>query len=1343
MEDIESWLQSLTERAQGALALGQPLSSWYEEASRFQQTSLLQQHESLAAIVTLLIKSDYTSVEDFHKLLDKLPRRERWNHLTVHYIPAIIAFSSQYGCPEGSTTLRESRALNTRILDLSGTASWILGTLQAVTVVFWLAEHNSWYIEVPSGSPVQGANLQDEARIRSQAFSKALADGAFQCILSICSSLRPSQWYNPTRAGLIDFLLRDAPFLGLETNATSSYFQELYMEQIEIFTNALVTNMPDTLRRFKSEEDDQRRLLLSGQQGNRDGKISEQDLHLERFMVIISLAYQDRSESATLFWDDPDGNLYGFVQWASKRLSTPQVASFCLMLSSIAEGKQCASSAHKFLQEESKTSLSRQHRSSSLTWFTIFEELQTYTNKVRDHSTDIRTGNLTISVTGLAEISEPESVLMLECYLRLAATITRESLEAAQWIMRYPAFHVVDNLLSLCSPGVPGRLQAYAFSLLQALSIGTDSESAMAFWACIDQWASGALGSPTATAGRNPITPDQASHIEVVAFSAIAADAELASEFTALLQSLILLRDETGALCDRLPFPEQLGSTYRMPGIDPYVDLVFGKLLLSTVPRTDDILQRRILQYHILNFGVTCLGSFNENLIILANQSPIDIDSTISTSSLQDYITLHPLGKVMDWMFNDAVLREIFATSRQDIDEVASAAPDSPLILLLLRCLDIMNLVMELQSTYLEILRPRLSAKSVDQRVPVFSTSLASFQDAVANNLGLIVDLAKYSGVGIQNLATSALTLLGKLASSRRLNNQFASLVSQSLRRNRLIEVLQQNDEMEPIQHYLTSAMEVTDRELEHGPDSSRYLVKISILDFLNNCLDGLSSTPSLAHALLGYTCHGSTIFVDEDSEFSRGVALFHAVVSVILSYPDGQDLDISGWTQILKRKAIQVLRTLWQSPMTSSITLTELQAYEVLPQLLFGQTLIDINTQWAGRGVEDEDFIFTESAIALTGYLYQRGALLDLASEELRLSKVDDAAISASKIISILVGLKPVAQESTRVHNLLLDLLDFISLDPFLEVPAPPSSFFASLNTEVFVGQSFAGSNEDRSTKLLEDLISLRLNQLHTGGQLASQMDLENAETEASLLFLNARGRTSLQAIEDLRLKVLQAWINALMLVITDSECEEADKFYLRERTVSKLDHQLERFAKDVKPEAVEIAKLMHFLLSEHIKATRGNGFASVGIGGMNEKLYVLYQTSVRSIYVPDGSAELRQVLYDICRTYLNSSVVINGGADLRKQIQRVIWLAGKSLLDHLCDDALGELGARRISALLTLKSFEDFSHTVDFDYVSKTLSEANFIVVLVESIQDLPLELKETASEGNFDSLCHSITA
>ena len=384
MYSIEAWLQYLGDRIQGTIALGQVFSQEADELAKFQQQSLMQQHESLSAIITLLVKASYSEAGNLYKLLDHLPRLDRWNNLATHYVPIILAFIAQHGSPEGHASLLEARRLHDRIMDGKEASIWKLRHLQAATQSWWLAEYSGWYQEPQNGSPVQGANLEAEAVNRSESFFTALKEGAFQCTLTLCSQITPYEWYDPARSSLISYLLRDAPALQSDTAQISGWFRLLVMEQLESFVESFITNMPDTLRRFKHEEDDQRKRIHSDLQPKGRGGYSEQDLHLERFLVIISFSFDRRVDAAQSFWSDPDSNLHGFLQWASKRQSTPTVGAFCEMLRSISMDEECAAFAHRFLLEDNSSGSVRSRRYGSLSWAQVFGELSIYTSRIRE-----------------------------------------------------------------------------------------------------------------------------------------------------------------------------------------------------------------------------------------------------------------------------------------------------------------------------------------------------------------------------------------------------------------------------------------------------------------------------------------------------------------------------------------------------------------------------------------------------------------------------------------------------------------------------------------------------------------------------------------------------------------------------------------------------------------------------------------------------------------------------------------------------------------------------------------------------------------------------------------------
>lgn len=1324
MADIEKWLQVLGERYQGNLTLGQSSVPESNEVIEFQKVSLMQQHESLGAVLTYLVKANHTGVEDFYKLLEHLPKLDRWNNLAVHYVPVIMALTSEYGSPEGSASLREARLLNTKIIDSKDSAHWALRNFQAATITWWLAEYSGWYVEPPTGSPVQGVNLDAEAVARSEAFFQALRDGAFQCTLSIGSQLRPDDWADQMRTGLTEHLLRDTQPLVLGAE-TSNYFQEMVMEQIETFADAFITNMPDTLRRFRSEEDDQRKRILSRLQSDGHSAVSEQDLHLERFLLIIAYALDNRTEAAVAFWGDTDSNLYGFLQWASKRQSTPRVGAFCEMLRAISKGEECATSAHRFLLEEGIVTSARVRRSSSLSWVQIIAELNLYTSKIDERSTTALPANQFIKRPSSDDIDEPESALMLECYLRLTSHICRESAVARSWILTHPTFRVLDVLFLLCNRTVRTRLHACAFTAIRALITHKSTDIGVEIWNVLDQWASGGLGNaPKLPKGNVPAM------VENLTFDTIADDIEESIQFIGLLQSLVTPAVDKSGLNDSLPFPEQLGSAYRMPGIDPYIDFVIGKVFALQVDRLDNSPRLQILRLNILDFAATCLESFNEDLVILANRSSLSVDTAMNASSLLAYVRLHPFSRVMEWMFNDRVLIALFAVAHQKIEDVSSASSDGPLVLSLLRGIDVMSLIMDLQSTYLDIVQPLIKSQFNGRSQSVLNPTLASFEDSVATNLDLIVDLGLYSGTGMQHLTVSSLKLLEKLASSSKLNSQPAPAMGKRAQGNRLIGVLEQRNDLERVARSLTLAMQCDLREISQGINAPGWTIKSVILDFLSRCLAVSPNRPSLAHAFLGFICSGSDLDIETDGRYSRGDSLFHAILRLVIEYPDGAERTMQLWSLSIKQKGLQILSTLWASPLTSIFILTELRTSDFLFALFLNQATLEPSTPWDGQLIRDPEFMFSDSAMALEQYLRLRCYLCEYASKEIRLLAIESIPSLKARVFSTLRGLTTMPDGEELANLNIFGLLDFVELDLF-NIPANPElRYFTEIDFTVTMELDSDDSNGEYNLKMVEEMISLHLNQLRKNGRLQDQIEEQGALAEAQSLLVCLHGMNNYRRLSSSRSRTLKAWVDLLTLFIRHCDLDQGIRASLILQSFQIIGPKLERYVAESMADAIHIADLINTLLLEFDFNSSPMDGARAG-DVTSDRLLQIFRTALRAITVPDGEAQLREKLYNICHRFLTGMEISSTPIRRRQSIQ-IVKATGRKLIEFICDDVDGGFGTCRISALLLLNSFVTLANEESSNYLLNSLDENNFVLVLVETIQEIPLELRKTNAQG-----------
>lgn len=1326
MVGIEKWLQSLGERHQGDMALGQIANNEYTEILEYQQSSLAEQHESLAAIITYLIKAGHTGVEDFHKLLDYLPKLDRWNSIAVHYVPIMTAFTSQFGSPDRGGGPREARMLNSKILDNKDKAPWILRNLQAAMITWWLSEYSGWFHEKPTGSPVQNVDLEAEAQARSEAFSQALRDGSFECTLTICSHVIPEEWYDPARTGLIDLLLRDSVPLPDELPLYSTYFQQLLMEQFETFVDSFVTNMPDTLRRFKFEEDDQRKKLRSGFQIE---GVTEQAFHLERFLMIVSFAFSHRADAAQAFWGDLDSNLYGFLQWASRRLSTPCVSAFCEMLSSISDGEEAAGSAHRFLLEESNVVAAKIRRSTSLSWAQIFAELSLYTTKSREQPSANRSMNNYGGKHSAGEIDEPESTYMLESYLRLTTHLCEESAEIRSWIISQPDFPVLELLFQLCNSTVPNRLQACAFKLIGSLLTAKSAEFGMTVWTYLDQWVSGAFSPQNFPRPPKATTP--AAWVEEVTFSAIARSFEQTCEFICLLQSLVRPAVPDTGLNDRLPFPETLGSAYRMAGIDPYIDFVFDRIFASRLPHGEDLVQHRIMTLNILSFAALCLRTFNEDLVVLANRSTLAVDEAMNTSSLLTYVRLHPFSRVMEWMFNDRVLHQLFASAEYKIEEVSTASPDSPLILGLIRTIEVMNLIINLQSTYLDVVRPLIKLQSAGRRQPVLNPSLASFEDTVALKVDLVVALGLYSGNGNQELTVGSLELLGKLASSRKLNIQATPGLNQRLYGNRLISAVEQQDAIDTIARPLCRAMDFDLRELSQGLSAPGWTIKSVILDFLIHCLSVSPDTPTLAHALLGFACNGTIVDLEAGSQFEKGESLFHAVQQLAIEFPDGDGESLQAWALALKQKALQILSTLWASPLTSLLTMQQLQADDSLFALFLKQQPIGPQTLWDGRSIKDSDFLYTESAQTLEHFLWYRCSLFEYTSTAIRFALHDGASSLHAKIFSTLLGSTSMPDGEQIPNPTVFDLFDFIELDIGSDFSSPQLNYFAGLDFSVSAESEFQKPVECFDIKVIHEMIALRANGLRKSGRFQDANEEQRADEEAQGILCYFQTENSRRVLTYANLQTTKAWAELLILSIGTCSLDPAGKAALILQALQLITPKLELHASTNVRHAITIAKLILALLFQLDFETSALDRSRAG-DVANDRLFQVFRTALRAVNRPTVDMQFRELLYKICYRYLGGMAIISDAPSRRRHGIQTVRATGERTMDVVCDDAFGASAACRISALLLLDSLAVIAKVDKSNYIVDSLVRTNFLQVLVESLESIPRELRQTNAKG-----------
>lgn len=1331
MEDIEKWLLLLADQIQKASVVEQAEDQDIMEAIEHQRQSLFQQHESLAAILFYLFEADSNSAEDFRILINQLKRLEKFDGLLVHYIPMAIVCFNRFGYSDGSGTQKDARSLHTMITNKDA-QPWKLPYLHAAITAMWVSFYSGWYWDDGPSSPAPGVDSEKEAAENTKIFKAALDDGAFDFMLAICTAVNSEEWADPARTELVALLLRESAVPTPEIDSCNDYLKRLLMKEFGVWVESLISNMPDAVRSLKSEEDTQRldqiTALRDGLTSNPHRGLVEARTHLESLLVIMSFSFENRQEDAQEFWSDPTSNTYGFLQWASKRQTVPRVSAFCELLCAFSGGEENAAAVHRFLTEEDKFMTSKLKRSTAMNWMQMFAELRLYAERVTDKSSSSTTNQSSILRSRKSEpvdMSEPESPVMLTCYLRLMGHLCKQNGAIRDWMLENQTFPVVDNLLKLCSGPIPTHLRATTFDTLSALMTNKTVTHGNDMWIELDNYVSGERLA-TLCLGKPPQT-SQGALRQQQALRMIGEHFDQTNALVVLANSLIEPASDLIGNPLPLSFPDSLGSTYRMPGIEPYVDFILGNALSRKMELREH--QSRLLTYNCLGFVLACLRTFNEDLVSVLSQPSHSSDSSSKTSILATYVRLHPFARVMEWLFNEDVLKALFATSHQDVAEIAQASSDSVLVSTLLRSLEVMNLILDLQSTYSNIVKPLVKVHSGPGRINVANSSLSSFEDSVLNHLTLVPALCLYCGTGHQQLTVTAMALLEKLTSSPKLNKMSSPEITKWQSSNKIVEVLASEVDIDSVSRSLVSQMRPEDRELEWGAETAGYVIRESLLALLNSCLGMITDRPTVAHLLLGFGSVGNVLDVPSNGLFSQRMSLMHTIIEFLQLYPEHLNGHVQSWTVHIKRIAFEVLKHLWSSKLATYFTLGEMRAQGFLASMFSRQSIVGPGTSWNGFPVMSDEFWATDATSALAEFLLYRSHLFAYAATEIRAAAKTGSPTLQGEILATLLGNIPLDNGESMKSPSVFDLFDFADLDVTCSFELPQFTLLGPVAAQIS-----AKAEEDSpmlyNASEVEELIQVEKAKLSGSGSVRAQDDEQfNAEANGLVLFLLATNQSRL--IQHNRYLALRSWAELITTIISCSVMDDSTRpgFILHaiQLILPKLEHSIDQES----PEAIELARLAETLISRltsDLSAIHGSRSGDI----IDEKLYQLFQVSMRGIKFAASNVQLRETLYAICSHYITRITASDSThGKLQQFSQQVVKASGFSVVEIICDDAYNGQETCRAGALLLLNLLVALDNLTDC-HLADMISQSNYLSLFLDALRSLPEELRNAPAAG-----------
>ncbi|KAI0148496.1 nucleoporin Nup186/Nup192/Nup205 [Xylariaceae sp. FL1272] len=1330
MADIRAWLQRISEHVNSAAVLGRAPDPAAQETIEFSRMSLMQQHELLAIILCYAIDNHMANESDFINFLQVFRNASRYDFSIVHLVPVLGTFITVFGSPEGTASIEQARKLNEIICKHSDNTTRAIPFLDSAIRAWWIVEYSGWYMDDAAGSGLPDIDLDEEDKQRARQFTEALKDGAFDFMLAVAADVKATEWQDPSRNRLRHWAQKRTPPLPPDTVPFSPQLQERIASTMDVFVDAFISNMPDVLRKLKIEEDEQRQT----------SQLKEQDLDLERFLLIIAYTYEGRPRAAENFWADPESNLAGFLQWASRRTTTPLQTAFCEMLQCLSDDAETATCAHEFLLDEGH----QLRRPSSITWVHILKEMAYFVNKVRQKPTAVshavapRGGKY-----GSEETEDEAEIIMLqESYLRLITKLASQSEPARLYLLQLPNESLVELLFQAISSAVGPQIRAYAFGALGALMSRKSLLESYAMWRFVESCFTGVFISPDVSArNQNPVAnlPSPSFFMEAL-FQEMSPNMDETGAFIQFLTVLSSLPENFSPLNDALPFPEDLGAATRTrPGIEPYIDFILGHMFSMRAPEAHDPVHQRVLRFYCLDFALSCVSSFNEDLIVFGNVSNINVDSAIQTKDLETYVSLHPFARVMEWMYDSRFMKGLLDTIHQNPSDIGRATPDSPLILGVLRAVTLLSKALDLQVTYLDVVRrytkPQNRNPSRSFFTPTSNASFTSLEDGLVTSLTLISDLGGYCGIGHPDLTLASLKLLEKISTSPKIITAWQSGPSNQNHRNKAIVALEEHGDAQTISGAFAAELK-TPLDEDRKADSPEYQTKVYILDFLYSCLKANRDRPTIAHLLLGFHCSTNALEIEPESAFDERSALFHLLLQIAVEVPPQEEGNMVAWLVCLKYKAMRILKLLWSSPLSAAIVLEELRENDFLFHILLQGLVTQQSDFWDGEEAKGPDFLTTAAAQSYVEYLSMRAMALEYITHELCSVSQSQMPALKRRIFDALGGQISIdGMESIQVPSV-FQFHDSLPQSDFA-APEPEWESLRGFDPSPCLEHDDDG-NPIYNLEKVQEMLLLKRSEGNQSTQLVLQQDaaLWDIEEEHMLLWLRYLNRLS--QIRAYSLKVLGAWTRLLMIMTSCNDFKGTNSVSFILQTLQAILPGLEMYGAQNPVPALELAKLAQVLLFKLDFATMTSADKqSRAVENLtSDKLFQLLQICLNAIAAWSGNQELRAVYYSICYSHLTGMLDHDRGSlsGLQKTT-KTIQSFGEKLLNVVCDDAFGgDIGCQS-AALVFLNTLVRLCRQDKSNYVVEALNRLNFIGILVDSLKDVLAEWLETGQTGDPD--------
>ncbi|KAK7202844.1 nucleoporin Nup186/Nup192/Nup205 [Myxozyma melibiosi] len=817
MGDLRGTLRALQEKETSGHFLGRDLDEEFVENIKIRRDATLKEHELLSQVLVMLCRLDYVNADQLKSLLEITATLERYDQVLVHYAVAVIAFFEAICVPvdefdrnKSKTLLQNAMKIQTYIAERAQKPSAKVPYFHAAVELWWYVYFNRMCASERDSEQSLISKIDYVKDLYKPALSCIINGGAFEFMMIMASDFSSESEAATSHTEMKTILqsktLQSAvnmqgqvtgveiPLVLEVAFQTSDTFEKVFTESMGCLVDAIISDMPDLLKElcFKEEE------LLFGDDGaseqpdgNQPDDLGPLDMELEKFFMFISYLYAGRPDSSVAFWSDNEGNLYGFLVWASQCQTPLMIASYCDMLASLSAGDEISLAAYNFLKGSDDSSfrggVARAQQPRSMSWSYLFEAFSYYITQLQDVTPEQNMfasnapSRSLIAIADLPELNDDDSLIMAS-YLRLLEQIAKwsPSIARASLIQPTPTLNVYNLLFSLlkCRTSLTGAI----FNVIAAFAAEAPRSERAQIWTALDSWL---LHEPIVVS-RTPHAlsgaPGRSQHLTFQdRFNILLTSYPDILGFVSLIDCLTRVPID-GSIND-IPFPDNLGEQYRSPpGIRPYIDFIMEEVFYPSMAAELPQKQKLTMQIPCLRFIRNCIQDFNTDLVALTSASSgadagsggVNVEMSIQPRGLANYIRTHACVWIMDKLFQEKIYSVLFSISALGIDTISepSVIRDDANEAVAL-ALQVILRILTIEDVYLDVLEPAVRAAEAggDGTKPslVSASSRAllgirNFEDAILFNIFVVTNFALYVNSESINVASLAIKVLDIIA---------------------------------------------------------------------------------------------------------------------------------------------------------------------------------------------------------------------------------------------------------------------------------------------------------------------------------------------------------------------------------------------------------------------------------------------------------------------------------------------------------------------------------------------------------------------------------------------------